>query len=668
MSIRDLVWLVPALPLAAALINTFLGFFLNARARDEQTRERVPGWLAVGLVGLAFAVTCLIVYDVMTSHHEEGSAITGYRYVLYPWINSGDFKVDVGFYIDPLSAAMMMLVTGVGWLIHIYSVGYMHGDVDPINERSGVARFFTYLPLFVFAMLMLVMCDNYLLMFLGWEGVGVCSYLLIGFWYYKKSASDAAKKAFIVNRVGDVGFALGIMLLFVNFGSLTFTDIFPAAATQAFVVGNMTLACLLLFGGAIGKSAQFPLHVWLPDAMEGPTPVSALIHAATMVTAGVYLVARSNPLFALAPDALFVVMIIGLTTALLGATIAIVNNDIKRVVAYSTVSQLGYMFTGLGVGAYTAAIFHLLMHGVFKALLFLGSGSVIHGLHGEQDIRRMGRLFNKMPWTALTFIVGALSNAGFWFFSGYWSKDEIIAAGVLSEHPWVGALLIFGSFLTAFYMFRLVFKVFWGANNVDPHVHPHESGPVMLIPLVVLAVPSVILGGLVGVPPEHGLINGYLDPVFATAQHHETIGAVPTVGSFLASFGQTQEWLLLIISGFVATIGIFFAWLLYYRESDIPAAAARATKPIYDALLNRWYFDDLYDLVFRRGGRLLTELSWAFDRNVVDGLVNGVAGFFNRSGARLRRTQTGFVGNYAFAIALGLIGLMTYLVYVAFLQ
>jgi NADH-quinone oxidoreductase subunit L len=319
-------------------------------------------------------------------------------------------------------------------------------------------------------------------------------------------------------------------------------------------------------------------------------------------------------------------------------------------------SQLGYMFAGLGVGAYTAAIFHLLMHGVFKALLFLGSGSVMHGLHNEEDIRKMGQLNKKMPWTTWTFVIGALSNAGFWLFSGFFSKDEIVSAGILSQYPWVGALLLFGSFLTAFYMFRLVFKVFWGANNVDPHVHPHESPWVMLGPLVVLAVPSVILGALIGLPPEHGLITQFLEPVFATAGLHEAVIPFDTV------------LLLLIISGIVVTIGIFVAWLLYYRESDVPAAASRATKPIYDALMNRWYFDDLYDLVFRRGGKLLTELSWAFDRNVVDGLVNGVAGFFSRSGARLRRTQTGFVANYAFAIALGLIGLMSYLMYVAFVQ
>ena len=675
--IYDYIWLVPALPLLGSIINVFMGPILGARA------ARPAGILASALMGLSFVVALLAFIQVSGNPPTDAhSAVTGIDYVLYTWIGSGDFQVPIAFYIDQLSTGMMMLVTGVGFLIHVYSIGYMHGDIDPATvknndpatAKNNEARFFTYLNLFAFSMLMLVMANNYLLMFLGWEGVGVCSYLLIGFWYAGqdphhqpdrskwtgKAQSDAAKKAFIVNRVGDVGFALGIMLLFTNFGSLAFRDIFPVAGKD-FVLGNVTIACLLLFAGAIGKSAQFPLHVWLPDAMEGPTPVSALIHAATMVTAGVYLVARSNPLFHADPTgtALNVVMIIGTVTALLGATIALVQPDIKRVVAYSTVSQLGYMFAGLGVGAYGAAIFHLLMHGVFKALLFLGSGSVIHGMHGEQDINRMGQLLRKMPVTAITFIIGALSNAGFWFFTGFWSKDAIIAMAAKAQ-PIIGGLLIFGSFLTAFYMFRLVFLVFWGPNHVDPHIHPHESGPVMIWPLIILAVPAAILGAIIGLPPEHGLIDQFLHPTFQTAVAEEG-GHVPTLTEFLTF--QTPDWGLLIIGGLVATIGIFFAWMLYYRESDIPRAVSEfpGLRAVYQALLNRWYFDDLYDLVFRRGGVWLTNLSWAFDRSVVDGLVNGVAGFLNRSGGRLRRTTTGFVGNYALSIALGVLALITYL-------
>ncbi len=663
-----LVPAVPLLPMLGAIINVFMGPILGKGA------ARPAGLLASAMIGLSFVISALIFFQVSTAPAGDPTrAVTGLDYPLYNWISSGDFHVKIGFYIDQLSAGMMMLVTGVGFLIHVYSIGYMADDIDPATGKNNEARFFTYLNLFAFAMLILVMGDNYLLTFLGWEGVGVSSYLLIGFWYAGqdphhqpdrskwtgKPQSDAAKKAFIVNRVGDVGFALGIMLLFTNFGSLAFTDIFPVAGKD-FVLGNMTIACLLLFAGAMGKSAQFPLHVWLPDAMEGPTPVSALIHAATMVTAGVYLVARSNPLFHLAPDAMNVVMIVGTVTALLGATIALVQPDIKRVVAYSTVSQLGYMFAGLGVGAYGAAIFHLLMHGVFKALLFLGCGSVIHGMHGEQDINRMGKLFRKMPVTAITFIIGSLSNAGFWFFTGFWSKDSIIASAAKVQ-PVVGGLLIFTSFLTAFYMFRLVFKVFWGSNNVDPHIEVHESGPTMIWPLIILAVPAAILGLIIGLPPEHGLIDQYLAPAFQTAVAAEAGVHVPTLSEFLTF--QTPDWGLLIIGGLVGTIGIFFAWLLYFRESDIPQSASNfpGLRVVYNALLYRWYFDDLYELVFVRGGRLLTNLSWAFDRNVVDGAVNGVASFFNRSGGRLRRTTTGFVGNYAFSIALGVFALITYL-------
>ncbi|MFL5735352.1 MAG: NADH-quinone oxidoreductase subunit L, partial [Chloroflexia bacterium] len=566
-SILDYIWLIPALPLLAFIINGLFGRQL----------KRTTGPIAVGLVGLTFLLSLWVLIEVINRDPHAPA----FQYTLYSWIPSGDFRVDVAFLVDPLTAVMLMVVTSVGTLVHIYSLGYMEDEPD-------FPRFFVYLPLFIFSMLMLVLANNFLLLYVGWEAVGLCSYLLIGFWFYKKTASDAAKKAFIVNRIGDFGFGLGIMLLFVNFSTLSpdlrYTDIFHAAQTQPMILGNLTIACLLLFMGAIGKSAQFPLHVWLPDAMEGPTPVSALIHAATMVTAGVYMVARLNPLFASAPDALAVVAIIGTTTAVLGATIALVNNDIKRVVAYSTVSQLGYMFAGLGVGAWVSAIFHLMTHAFFKGLLFLGSGSVIHGMHGEQDIRKMGQLRDKMPITYVTFLVGALANAGIIPFAGFWSKDEIIGNSFLRGHWIVGALLMGSAFLTALYMFRLVFVVFFGKNNVPADVHPHESKPVMTVPLIILAV-AATFAGFVGVPPDQGLIHQFLEPVFAPAIE---------LGQAIAPGFTQPTILIMVISTLVAVTGLFFAFLLYYRPNPLPGVIASKVRGLYEALLYKWYFDEFY--------------------------------------------------------------------------
>jgi NADH-quinone oxidoreductase subunit L len=728
-SVLNLIWLIPALPLAGMLITG-----LGGRALTNGGQRLLASYIATACVLLSLLISIVVAFNVA----DRNGAV--YNSTLYTWIPSGDFVVDIGFWVDGLTAVMLLVVTGIASLVHIYAIGYMredardpsvqahhgahdthaapaahgatdahashdaHGEhgagesgsvpesgtapIDPagkpgdggwrirggLQKDGGLARFFAFLNLFVVSMLVLVLANNYLMLFVGWELVGLSSYLLIGFWYQKRDwfqdrkgfirkdvPFEAAKKAFIVNRIGDFGFTLGIITLFINFGTLSFGNIFPNAATQAnhFVLGNMTITCLLLFMGAMGKSAQFPLHVWLPDAMAGPTPVSALIHAATMVTAGVYMVARSNPLFHLAPDAMFVVLVIGTVTALVGATIACTATDLKQVVAYSTVSQLGYMFAGLGAGVWIAAIFHLFTHAFFKGLLFLGSGSVLHGMHdleGEgkdgQDIRWMGGLFPYMKITAITFIIGALANAGIVPFAGFWSKDEIISGTILNNFPIVGGLLWVGSFLTAFYMFRLVFLVFFNRRRWDPAVvHPHESPAVMTVPLLILAGAATVVGFL-GFPPEAGLFHQYLAPVFSGAMHEAGSGYAP------AHIGQTLT--LQFISVLFAVAGIGLAFMLYWRPSSAAETLAGWIPSLWRALRMRWYFDELYDLVFVRGGKALANGLWAFDRNVVDGAVNGVAGLFRWGGARLRQTQTGFVANYAFAIVLGVFVLLGY--------
>ena len=635
--ILNYVWIIPALPLLGFIINGLFGRRLG----------KASGPIAVGLVGLSFLAAVVAFVDVVMRQNADPHA-RPFQYMLYTWIPSGDMRVDISFLVDPLTAIMLMVVLSVGLLVHIYSLEYMADDPD-------FARFFAYLPLFVFSMLMLVMSNNFLLLFFGWEAVGLSSYLLIGFWYHKKSASDAAKKAFIVNRIGDFGFALGILLIFTNFYNRTpglqYLDVFEAIEHDPMVLGNVTIISLLLFMGAMGKSAQFPLHVWLPDAMEGPTPVSALIHAATMVTAGIYMVARLNPIFSLSPEALLVVAVIGATTALIGAFIAIANNDIKRVVAYSTVSQLGYMFVALGVGAWATAIFHLMTHAFFKGLLFLGSGSVIHGMHGEQDIRKMGQLAGKMKITYRTFLVAAAANAGVIPLAGFWSKDEIIGNAILRGNFIVGGLLLLGSFLTAFYMFRLVFTVFHGQNNVPKDVHPHESRPLMAWPLIILAVPAALIG-FVGVPPDAGIFHRFIEPVFEPAIER---------GVHIEAGFTGPTMLIMLISTLVALAGIFFAWLFYFRPSGVPEALSRNLPYAYRSLLNRMHFDELYHKVFVDGGKGLAYALWRIDQKVVDGLVNGTAGFVRRGSGGLKRLQTGFVQGYALAIGVGLLGLVTYL-------
>jgi NADH-quinone oxidoreductase subunit L len=567
--------------------------------------------------------------------------------VVAPWIGVGDFRADWGLLLDPLSGVMILVVSGVGFLIHVYSIGYMREDPD-------YSRFFTYLNLFTFSMLMLVLADNYLLLYVFWEAVGLCSYLLIGFWFEKRSAADAGKKAFIVNRVGDFGFALGVMLLWTSLGTLQYDQAFAAARVQLPAGGlAVTAITLLLFVGATGKSAQLPLYVWLPDAMEGPTPVSALIHAATMVTAGVYMVARSAPLVELAPVSLAVVAWTGGLTAVFAATIALVQNDIKRIVAYSTISQLGYMFLGCGVGAYAAAIFHLATHAFFKALLFLGSGSVIHGLSGEQDIRKMGGLRRHMPVTAWTFLIAALANAGIFPLAGFWSKDEILYGAVAGGHVAVWALGAGGAFLTAFYMLRCYYVVFEGSPRLDPQAahHLHESPPVMTVPLGILALFAAGVG-FVGFPPEHGAYHRFVEPVFAAAQgaeaHAAPVGAVPMA----------------ILSLAIAVAGVLLATRFYVWRPGTPARMAERYPGAYRVLLNKYYVDELYEALFvepiRRGAFWL----WRkFDDGVIDGSVNGMASLVRVGSLLLRRVQTGYVMNYVLSFIVGVVAILGYLAF-----
>ncbi len=651
----EYIWLVPAFPLLGVVINGLFG--------RSHLRERAH-FVAVPAAGLSFLIALLISLQVFAGQTLDLN--------LYPWVVAGDFQVPMGFLVDPLSTVMMLTVTFVGFLIHIYSIGYMHDD-------PGYPRFFVYLNLFMFSMLMLVLANNYLLMFLGWEGVGLCSYLLIGFWYEKKTATDAGNKAFIVNRVGDAGFLLGLFLIWTTFGSLQYGEVFAQAeglhgALTAPALGGLSVVTwitLALFVGAIGKSAQLPLFVWLPDAMEGPAPVSALIHAATMVTAGVYMVARSSPLYALAPTTLSVVATVGALTAIFAATIACVQNDIKRVIAYSTISQLGYMFLGVGVGAYASGVFHLYTHAFFKALLFLGAGAVIHALHEEQDIQRMGGLRPHMKVTAFTFLAGALANAGIFPLAGFWSKDEILFAAFNGGHYVVWLLGLVGAFLTAFYMFRLYFLTFEGQYRGDPHhaPHIHDAPPTMGIPLIVLAVGSVVAGMVVGYPPEHGLFHEFLAPVLAH-------------GGEVAEAASSLVLPLAVLSVLVAGAGIGLAYLFYVSISyrNVPEIWVAQLQGLYRWVYNKYYVDELYWAIFGDGFRGLCGFFSRVDEKVVDGAVNRAAtvtmkvsigsdwtdikivdGLVNKiadiiqGGSRgLRLIHTGMVQNYILAITIGI--------------
>ena len=612
------MWLVPAFPLAGAVLNIFLGRLTGHRAH----------WIAVPAVAGSFLASCAVAARVWSG---DAFATT-----LFTWIVAGDFETGVTAYVDALTTVMLLVVTGVGFLIHLYSSGYMHGD-------PGYARFFAYLNLFVFSMVMLVLAGDFLLLYVFWEAVGLCSYLLIGFWYTRPAAAEAGKKAFIVNRVGDFGFGLGIMWLWTALGTLHFEGVFKSAETLA--PATATGIALLLFMGACGKSAQLPLHTWLPDAMEGPTPVSALIHAATMVTAGVYMVARTHALFERSGEALQVVAWVGTATAVFAATIGLVQTDIKRVLAYSTISQLGYMFAAVGLGAYVAGIFHLVTHAFFKALLFLGAGSVIHGLRGEQDLRRMGGLSYKMPITATTMWIGGLGLAGVPPLAGFFSKDEILAAALGEGHHLMFALLVLGAFMTAFYTFRLLFLAFSGAPRMSKEVlhHAHESPWVMAGPLVGLALLTLVAGFVLGLPFDATRLAHRLEPVFAP---HD--GAHSKLVPLLS--------VIVVVAGFV--------WAL--RRYKLTAVKAdRVGQPrtaLHALLLNAWYVDRLYDAVIVRPLYALSEtLARVFDLGVVDGAVNGLGRGVAAWAAALRRLQTGYAVNYALTMLAGAVVVVAFL-------
>jgi NADH-quinone oxidoreductase subunit L len=611
-------------------------------------RPRYRSWMVpTGLVGLMWLISMVVFANVIFGGNE-------YQVTIYEWIASGDFVINISFLVDPLTAMLLLVVSTVGFLVHIYSIGYMDGD-------RGFWRFFAYLNLFMFSMLLLILGDNFLMLYVGWEAVGLCSYALIGFWYKKPSAAGAAKKAFVVNRIGDLGFGLGIIMIWVNLGTLSFHEVFEQIGTLD--EGTITIIALLLFAGAVGKSAQFPLHVWLPDAMEGPTPVSALIHAATMVNAGVYMVARANPIFAEAPAAMWVVAIIGGFTAIFAAAIALTQNDIKKVLAYSTVSQLAYMFLALGIGAWVAAIFHLVSHGFFKGLLFMGSGSVIHGAGGEQDMRFMGNLREKMRWTYWTMVIGSLSLAGIPILSGFFSKDEILAEAFNRGYLVLYVVGTVVAFMTAFYTFRMIFMTFWGEwrGPADAWHRVHESAATMVAPLAILAVPTVLVGLLLGIPPEGGLIHGWLEEVFATAEeaHAGVLPASIAAGEHHGFELFGLGGLLLLVGATVAAAGV---WLAYRWYVERVGAAERFVERIplglgpgmYRASVNKYYVDDIYGLVFARGGVLFSEALWWFDAKVIDGAVNGAGWLSNRIGGGLRKLQTGRVENYGLGMAAGL--------------
>ncbi len=640
------LWLIPVLPLAGAAINGFFG--------KKSSRTAVTS-VALVFCGAAFAWALIAV-----ARFWPGDV--PYQEFFAHWIRSGMFSADFAFYLDRLSVVMVLVVTGVGFLIHIYSVGYMWED-------PGYYRFFSYLNLFMFFMLTLVLANNYLVMFIGWEGVGLASYLLIGFWFTKDSAASAGKKAFIVNRIGDFGFLIGLFLLIQHFGSLNFVEVFNQVqpmATETAGAGLLTAIGLLLTVGACGKSAQIPLYVWLPDAMEGPTPVSALIHAATMVTAGVYMVARSHVIFERAPIALTVVALIGTLTAFFSATIGVAQTDIKKVLAYSTVSQLGYMFMACGVGAFSAGIFHLMTHAFFKGLLFLGAGSVIHAVGGEQDMRKMGGLRSYIPITFFTMLIATFAISGIWPFAGFWSKDEILWKAYQTN--WVYWFIgLVTAFITSFYMFRLLFMTFWGdyhGIHVDEHGHahaahgdadhghgePHESPMVMLAPLIVLAVLSFI-GGFVG---YHNLFEHFLAPVFGTPE-----------GASAAESGGSTELLFQVISVAVALLGAMLAWIFYVSKPYLPENIAETLGGLYRAVFNKYYVDELYAKIFVnplvKGS---TNVLWqGIDRSVIDNTVNDAADGARHVSDEVRHMQSGNLRSYAGWIAAGAAILIAYMVW-----
>ena len=622
----NIVWLIPLFPLLGFLITG-----LNFR----RFPVKISGWLASGMVLISFILS-VIVFLHLSSGNEPATL------VLFNWIGAGELNLPFEFLVDPLSSVMMLIITGVGLLIHIYSIGYMNGD-------DGFNRFFAYMNLFVFFMLLLVLGASYPIMFIGWEGVGLCSYLLIGFWNKNEEFNNAARKAFIMNRIGDLGFLLGMFLIFTTFGSMSYNIVFSKAALMTPGTAVITIITLLLFAGATGKSAQIPLMTWLPDAMAGPTPVSALIHAATMVTAGIYMVARSNILYALAPLSMDVIAAVGLSTALLAAVIALFQTDIKKVLAYSTISQLGLMFLGLSAGSFSGAVFHLMTHAFFKALLFLAAGSIIHSLAGEQDLRNMGGLQKKIPWTYFIFLIGALAISGIPPFSGFFSKDEILAAA-FSKSPslWISGVLI--SIMTASYIFRLFWLIFMGeyrGKKVKPE-SVHESPKVMLVPLVFLA----ILSALGSIPlilnyPDANSLASFLDPVFNNAEKVLRNVSPVTAGTNL---------LLITITLILILISIYISYMLFVRRMHLPPPESAERKGFIRLATNKFYLDEIYDsLIIKPLHRFSSFLNNTVDTKIFDNIVESTGRFVMYAGSRIRLLQTGNVGFYLFAMVICII-------------
>ncbi len=625
------IWLIPILPLA--------GFLINGLGRNIFSK---------GVIGTLGSLMVLISFGLSVGAFLQiKSTGTPINVIVYDWFSVMSFKVQFAFLIDQLSALMLLIITGVGFLIHLYSVGYMHHD-------KGFGKFFSYLNLFVFFMLLLVMGSNYLVMFIGWEGVGLCSYLLIGFWYTNPAYADAAKKAFIMNRIGDLGFIIGLFLIIAYFGSLTFSDIFPKVPGMKGGEVPFTLITILLFVGAVGKSAQLPLFTWLPDAMAGPTPVSALIHAATMVTAGVYMVARSNILFTMSPITMEIIAIIGLATAVFAALIALSQTDIKKVLAYSTVSQLGYMFLGLGVGAYTGAFFHVLTHAFFKALLFLGAGSVIHAMSDEQDMRKMGGLKGKLPVTFATMLIGTLAISGIPPFAGFFSKDEILAHA-FAHSTTMYVIGVITAMFTSFYMFRMLYLTFYGKfrGTSEQEHHLHESPPSMTTPLVVLAILSII-GGFIGVPEVlggHHWLEQFLAPVFALSK--------PLLPE--EHLAPSTEMTLMIASVSGAVVALIYAYFRYVRKSHVPVADGEERPGLVSLSYHKFYIDEIYDWLIRKPLDALSVFFYkVVDLLVIDGLVNGLGKLSVKTSKGLRLLQTGNVGFYIFMMVAGIIAILIF--------
>ncbi|MER0203836.1 MAG: NADH-quinone oxidoreductase subunit L [Nitrosomonas sp.] len=645
---QKLYLLVPLAPLIGAIIAGLFGRFIGPTWSHRAT---------IGLVFVSLVASIIIFMDVLEGNSYNGS--------VYTWLISGETRFEVGFLIDQLTATMMVVVSLVSLMVHIYTIGYMHDD-------PGYQRFFSYISLFTFSMMMLVMSNNFLQLFFGWEAVGLVSYLLIGFWYTRPTAIYANLKAFLVNRVGDFGFLLGIALVLMHFGTLDYASVFVQAPgivdEKIELIPGMpwlviTLICILLFVGAMGKSAQFPLHVWLPDSMEGPTPISALIHAATMVTAGIFMVARMSPLFELSDTALTTILIIGGITTLFMALVAVVQNDIKRVVAYSTLSQLGYMTVALGASAYSAAIFHLMTHAFFKAVLFLGAGSVIIAMHHEQNMQKMGGLKSYMPITYLTMFIAALASAGVPGFSGFFSKDAIIEAVHFANIPGAGFAyfcVLATVFVTALYTFRLIFMTFHGQPRMDKHTkdHLHESPWVVTLPLIVLAVPTIAAGWFIG-PIVFG---DYFNNVIHVLPQHD---AIVKLGAEFTGIGGMMMHALSTIPFWLSVAGIFTAWFLYNVRTDIPAKIKARCSFLYNLLDRKYYIDELYSWLFAGGSRALGTALWKYgDIKVIDGFfVNGAARVVALSAALVRQYQTGYIYHYAFTMIVGIFVILTLWLY-----